>query len=148
MCDLYFSHRKQRGSKLCDCSLAPCSPCCNLLHSSRHLSNSKATHVRALEVFSSNYSCDQYTHIDNITLKVFFPNPNTHQRSKAHFLVITHGGSAPMQFTRWTSVNNGREQLAVHCSAVGRRTAAVTRCLHRAPPRLKPHGKGKDINSV
>lgn len=24
-----------------------------------------------------------------------------------------------MRFTRWTSVNNGCEQLAVHCSAVG-----------------------------
>lgn len=24
-----------------------------------------------------------------------------------------------MRFTRWTSVNNGGEQLAVHCSAVG-----------------------------
>lgn len=83
------------GSKLCDCSLAPCSRCGNLLQSSRHLSNSKATHVQALEVFSSNYSCDQYTHIDNITPKVFFPDPNTHQRSKAHFLVITHGGVAP-----------------------------------------------------
>lgn len=43
-----------------------------------------------VEVFSSNYSCDQYTHIDNITLKVFFPS--IHQRSKAHFLVITHRG--------------------------------------------------------
>lgn len=88
------------------------------------------------------------THILTILLLKFFPYPNTHQRSKAHFLVITHGGVAPMQFTRWTSINNRCEQLAVHCSAVGRRTAAVTRCLHRAPRRQKPYGKGKDINSV
>lgn len=33
---------------------------------------------------------DQYAHIDNITLKVFFPD--MHQRSKACFLVITHRG--------------------------------------------------------
>ena len=31
------------------------------------------------------------THIDNITLKVLFSN--IHQRSKAHFLVITHRGT-------------------------------------------------------
>ena len=52
--------------------------------------NSKTTHRRTAEVFSSNYSCDQYAHIDNITLKVLFSN--IHQRSKAHFLVITHRG--------------------------------------------------------
>lgn len=68
-----------------------CFLCCNLLRCSRHLSNSKTTHLWTVEVFSSNYSCDQYTHIDNITLKVFFPN--IHQRSKAHFLVITHRGA-------------------------------------------------------
>lgn len=120
MCDLYLSHRKQRGSKLCDCSLAACSPCCNLLHSSRHLSNSKATHVRALEVFSSNYSCDQYTHIDNITLKVFSPQPQYTSKVKGSFARnYSCGAGGSMRFTRWTSVNNGCEQLAVHCSAVG-----------------------------
>lgn len=60
------------------------------------------------------------THILTILLLKFFStNPNTHQRSKAHFLVITHGGVAPTQSERRTSVNNGCEQLAVHCSAVG-----------------------------
>lgn len=58
-----------------------------------------ATQVWTVEVFRINYSCNQYAHIDNITLKVFSP-PNTHQRSKAHFLVITHGGEGQMQLVR------------------------------------------------
>lgn len=69
---------------------ATCFLCCNLSGISRHVSNGKNQHAWTVEVFSSNYSCDQYSHIDNITLKVFFSN--THQRSKAHFLVITHRG--------------------------------------------------------
>jgi len=80
-----------------------CFLCCNSLLCSPHLSNGKTTHLSIVKLFSRNYSCDQYTHIDNITFKVF---SNVYQRSKAHFRVITHWGE--VQLLWWTSTNNNR----------------------------------------
>lgn len=76
---------------------------CAAIYFIKHLLNSKTIHLRTVKVFSSNYSCDQYTHIDNIALD-FFPLKIKGQR--LIFLKRLTGGQ--MQFLKWTSTNNNR----------------------------------------
>lgn len=86
---------------------------CNLLRCGGNVSNSKTVHLWIVKVFSGNCTCNQYTHSDNITLKVF---SNINQRSKAHFLVITHwGANAILEVNPQQTIIDGPAGCSLFC---------------------------------
>lgn len=85
---------------------------CTLSCCGRHLRR-EAARGNTAGVFSSNYSCDQYTCIDNIPPKVFFFLPPQNPSKVKGPFSCNHlggggvgGGGTPSE--RWPSINNNR----------------------------------------